>query len=116
MAGLVSLARRAASIVALALVCATALPPVLHPDSDDLACETGTPSGSGQPSIGTGVSADGPAHCEVCHWLQSVRACHVVHQRLPRLQPVPSSLSAAADLDVGAPGLPRRSPRAPPLT
>lgn len=98
----------------MVLVCATALPPVLHTDRDDLACEGSALAGDGQPSLRSGGSFDELAHCEVCHWLQSVRACHVVHQRLPRLQPVPSALPMAADLDVAAPGLPRRSPRAPP--
>ncbi|HEX7087278.1 MAG TPA: hypothetical protein VF198_13010 [Vicinamibacterales bacterium] len=108
------LVRRAASVVALVLVCTTALPPVLHTDRDDLACEGSPQAGDDRPSLRSGGSPDELSHCVVCHWLQAARACHVVHQRLPHLQPVPLAPPMAADLAVVAPGLPRRSPRAPP--
>lgn len=109
-----SIVRRATALVALLLVCATALPPVIHADMDDLACELGAVPGGGRTALEEHGASSQSTHCDVCHWLQSARACFVVHQRLPQLQPVTASVRVTPESDVAAPGLPRRPSRAPP--
>jgi len=105
---------RLARIAAALLVCASALSPALHVDSDDPFCLPGSSQGGN----GAAVSASPQAseqHCEVCHWLRSLRTLDATDAGLTTglgVQAAPSPSDCAAG---DPPALAARSCRAPPL-
>ncbi len=107
--------RRLAGWLVALLVGATALPPALHADMDDLACQFGAAASARSVHVDANDTRADSLHCEVCHWLRSIRsfelpqagtsavaaACETVY--------VPQPL-AGTDATTAA-----RSSRAPPL-
>lgn len=65
--------RRLAGVLVALLVCATALPPALHADMDDLACEFGAARSAFATHVDANDTHADALHCEVCHWLRSMR-------------------------------------------
>lgn len=65
--------RRLAGVLVALLVGATALPPALHADMDDLACEFGAARSAYATHVDASDTQADSLHCEVCHWLRSVR-------------------------------------------
>jgi hypothetical protein len=110
------LAHRLTGLLVLLLLCATALPPTLHGEMDDLACEFGVGADTGAPALDNGGASGKAAHCEVCHWLQSLRVCQLPDHRLPQPLAAVADVAPATSPEVAAPGLPRRPSRAPPLS
>ena len=108
------LVHRLTGLLVLLLLCATALPPTLHGEMDDLACEFGASAGTGAPTLDNGGASGKAAHCEVCHWLQSLRVCQLTNHRLPQPLATVADVAPATSPAVAAPGLPRRPSRAPP--
>lgn len=108
--------RRLAGLLVALLVCATALPPALHADMDDLACEFGAARSAFATHVDANDTHADALHCEVCHWLRSLRVFQAA------LAPAPL-LVATIDL-LDPPGAARLveavvavgSSRGPPLT
>lgn len=67
------LGRRLAASLVVLLIGATALPPALHADMDDLACEFGAARSARATHLDDNDTKDSSLHCEVCHWLRSIR-------------------------------------------
>lgn len=103
----------AALLVAL-LIGATALPPALHADMDDLACEFGAARSARATHVEDNDTQDSSLHCEVCHWLRSIRvfetapaAASAVAEAVAAVAPPPAVALATAVVTA-------RSSRAPP--
>jgi hypothetical protein len=106
--------RRLAGLLVALLVGATALPPALHADMDDLACEFG----AARSALGTHVDANdsgaGTLHCEVCHWLRSIRAFETPGVGAPApIAPV-DAVEVPVVAVLATTAVPVRSSRAPP--
>jgi hypothetical protein len=108
------LGRRVAGLLVALLVGATALPPALHADMDDLACEFGAARSAQAPHLDANDTQDGSLHCEVCHWLRSIRvfdsaAAPVFRaaQAVAAVEPPPAAALAPAVVSA-------RAARAPP--
>ncbi len=108
--------QKVTGLLALLLVCVTVLPPTLHGKMDDLACEFGAGSGTGGQTLEARDAEGQLAHCEVCHWLQSVRVGCIVERRLPQPNAIATNVALARRPPVTTPSVPRRPSRAPPLT
>jgi len=108
--------RRLAGLLVALLIGATALPPALHADMDDLACEFGAARSARATHVDANESHAGSLHCEVCHWLRSIRVFETAGASNPQLvATVGAVVVTAVDLvavDVASP----RSSRAPPLS
>ncbi len=108
--------RRLAGLLVALLIGATALPPALHADMDDLACEFGAARSARATHVDANDSHAGSLHCEVCHWLRSIRVFETAGASNPQLvATVDAVVVTAVDLvavDVAA----SRSSRAPPLS
>lgn len=105
--------RRLAGLFTALLVGAMALPPALHADMDDLACQFG--AASTRTNVDADDSASGALHCEVCHWLRSIRVfdvaqvdAHLAVATVATVDAPPASRPSASSLVV-------RASRAPPL-
>ena len=92
--------RRLAGWLVALLVGATALPPALHADMDDLACQFGAARSAGAVHVDANETRADSLHCEVCHWVRSIRSFEIpqagtpaVVARLETIQ-VPDPLSA----------------------
>lgn len=108
------LGRRFAGLLIALLVGGTALPPALHADMDDLACEFGAARSARTPHLDADDTQDDSLHCEVCHWLRSLRvfetapaATSTVAEAVDAVEPPP--VIALATVVVT-----ERSSRAPP--
>lgn len=77
--------RRLAGLLIVLLVGATALPPALHADMDDLACEFGAARSARGAHVDANDSHSDSLHCEVCHWLRSIRVFEAVLAATPHL-------------------------------
>lgn len=77
--------RRFAGLLVALLVGATALSPALHADMDDLACEFGAARSARATHIDANDTQAGPLHCEVCHWLRSIRVFEAALSATPLL-------------------------------
>jgi hypothetical protein len=65
--------RLLAVVLAGCLLSSTAAPAALHAQDDDPFC-AGPLGAEGQtPSLSTATDIPEPAHCDVCHWLRSLR-------------------------------------------
>jgi hypothetical protein len=110
-----AIGRRVAGLLVALLVGANVLPPALHADMDDLACEFGAASSAQKTHADANDSQDDSLHCEVCHWLRSIRAFDVAPAAAPAFT------FTIAPIDTVEPGTPDaspvvvRAPRAPPL-
>lgn len=77
--------RHFAGLLVALLIGATALPPALHADMDDLACEFGA-ARSGRVTHVDANDTHAPAlHCEVCHWLRSIRVFEASRAATPQV-------------------------------
>jgi hypothetical protein len=108
--------RRIAGVLVALLIGATALPPALHADMDDLACEFGAARSARATHVDANDSHPDSLHCEVCHWLRSIRVFETAGIGNPQLVATVDAVvvmaSDAVTVDVSAPG----SSRAPPLS
>lgn len=77
--------RHLAGLLVALLIGATASPPALHADMDDLACEFGAARWAGATHIDANDTHSGSLHCEVCHWLRSVRVFEAALSPTPQL-------------------------------
>jgi hypothetical protein len=77
--------RRLAWLLVALLIGATALPPALHADMDDLACEFGAARSARAAHLDANDTHDGSLHCEVCHWLRSIRVFEGALSAAPQL-------------------------------
>jgi hypothetical protein len=110
-----ALGRRLAGLLIALLVGATALPPALHADMDDLACEFGAAHSARTTHADANDSRDDSLHCEVCHWLRTIRTFDLALTGAPAITSTVSSVEAS---DVALPFTSTgtiRAPRAPPL-
>lgn len=110
-----ALGRRLAGLLIALLVGATALPPALHADMDDLACEFGAAHSARTTHADANDSQDTSLHCEVCHWLRTIRTFDLVLTGAPAITATVSTIEA---VDVSLPftsAATIRAPRAPPL-
>ena len=106
--------RLAALLIAL-LVGATALPPALHADMDDLACQFGAAQARAPHVDANDTHADS-LHCEVCHWVRSMRAFEIAHVGTPTsIAGVEAVVFGPAGVASSSPAAPGTS-RAPPLS
>jgi hypothetical protein len=76
--------RFAGPLVAL-LIGATALPPALHAGMDDLACEFGAARSGRGTQLDASDNHRVPLHCEVCHWLRSIRVFEASRAATPQV-------------------------------
>lgn len=111
----VTIGRRLAGLLVAVLIAATALPPALHADMDDLACEFGAARSAQATHADANDTQDDSLHCEVCHWLRSIRAFDVTlaaaPSRIGTVEPVESADAPRWQ----ASALVVRASRAPPL-
>lgn len=111
-----ALGRRLAGLLIALLVGATALPPALHADMDDLACEFGAAQSARTTHADANDRHDDSLHCEVCHWLRTLRTFDLT------LTGAPAITAAVAAVDPADVTLPLtsagtiRAARAPPLS
>lgn len=77
--------RHLAGLLVALLIGATALPPALHADMDDLACEFGAARSAGTTRIDANDTRADSLHCEVCHWLRSIRVFEAALSATPQL-------------------------------
>jgi hypothetical protein len=77
--------RRFAGLLVALLIGATALPSALHAGMDDLACELGAARSAGATRVDAGDNHRAPLHCEVCHWLRSVRVFETSRAATPQV-------------------------------
>ena len=108
--------RRVAGLLVALLVCATALPPALHADMDDLACEFGAARSAFATHVDANDTHADALHCEVCHWLRSIRVFEAALATTPQLVATiakvdPPRVARPATTTVAA-----RSSRGPPLS
>lgn len=107
--------RRLAGLLVALLIGATALPPALHADMDDLACEFGA-ARSGR---GTHVDANDTharaLHCEVCHWLRSIRVFEASRAATPQLVATVDLVDSPQTAAVATAVVAVHSSRGPPL-
>jgi hypothetical protein len=107
--------RRLAGLLVALLIGATALPPALHADMDDLACQFGAARSARATHVDANDTQAGSLHCEVCHWLRSIRVFEAAGASVPTLSSIidavnPPSVQAAISADLSL-----QSSRAPPL-
>jgi hypothetical protein len=76
--------RRVAGLLVALLIGATALPPALHAGMDDLACDLGAARSAGVTRVDASDSHRVPLHCEVCHWLRSIRVFEASRAATPQ--------------------------------
>jgi hypothetical protein len=108
--------RHVAGLLVALLIGATALPPALHAGMDDLACDLGAARSAGVTRVDASDSHRVPLHCEVCHWLRSIRVFEPSRAVTPQLVVTiglvdPPQLAALAPAIVAVP-----SSRGPPLS
>ena len=77
------LSRRFAGLLVALLIGATALPPALHADMDDLACEFGAARSARSTHVDANDTHADSLHCEVCHWLRSIRVFETTYAGTP---------------------------------
>lgn len=111
----IRLARRWSGLLTLLLTCASVLPPALHAEMDDLACQVGAAGAGGTVRVDDPAAHDTPLHCEVCHWLRSIRVYSVADKPLPPASIPLEAVEPALFSFVDAPRLTGRASRAPPL-
>lgn len=108
--------RRLAGVLVALLIGATALPPALHADMDDLACEFGAATSSRATHADANDRHSDSLHCEVCHWVRSIRVFETAGASNPQLVATLDVVAVAA-LDVVTVDLvAARTSRAPPLS
>ncbi len=108
--------RRLAGLLVALLIGATALPPALHADMDDLACEFGAARSARATHVDANDTHANSLHCEVCHWLRSIRVFDAALSVTPQLVATiaivdPPRVAPPATATVAA-----RSSRGPPLS
>jgi hypothetical protein len=108
--------RRLAGLLIALLVGATALPPALHAEMDDLACQFGAARSAGAVHIDANDTAADSLHCEVCHWLRSIRAFHVAVAGTPAPVAIVEAVFARSSEGAATALVPAGSCRAPPLS
>jgi hypothetical protein len=91
-----ALGRRLAGLLIALLVGATALPPALHADMDDLACEFGAAQSARTTHADANDRQDASLHCEVCHWLRTIRTFDLALTGAPAISVTVTPIEAVA--------------------
>ena len=107
--------RHFAGLLVALLIGATALPPALHADMDDLACDFGAARSGRATHVDANDTHARAVHCEVCHWLRSIRVFEASRAATPHLVATvdlldPPRIAALATVVAAVP-----SSRGPPL-
>ena len=110
-----AIGRRLAGLLVALLVGATALPPALHADMDDLACEFGAASSAQKTHADANDRQDDSVHCEVCHWLRSIRTFDVSIASAPAFTRTVARVEVVVAWTPDSSPLLIRASRAPPL-
>lgn len=110
-----AIGRRIAALLVALLVGANVLPPALHADMDDLACEFGAASSAQKTHADANDRQDNSLHCEVCHWLRSIRTFDVAPTAAPAVTLTMATVEVVASGTPDASALIVRASRAPPL-
>jgi hypothetical protein len=110
-----ALGRRLAGLLVALLVGATALPPALHADMDDLACEFGAATSARTTHVDANDTHADSLHCEVCHWLRSIRTFDVATAGLPVLLETVAAVESTQTTPPHVSVIAVRASRAPPL-
>ncbi len=108
--------RRLAGLLVALLVGATALPPALHADMDDLACEFGAARSAASIHLDANDTQADSLHCEVCHWLRSVRVFETSLSAAPQLATAVDLVGPPRVARLGTAAVTVRSSRGPPLS
>ena len=111
-----AIGRRIAGLLIALLVGANVLPPALHADMDDLACEFGAASSAQKTHADANDSQDDSLHCEVCHWLRSIRTFDVALTAAPAPVLATAAVELVAFDTPDASAIVVRASRAPPLS
>jgi hypothetical protein len=109
-----AIGRRLAGLLIALLVGANVLPPALHADMDDLACEFGAASSAQQTHADANDRQDDSLHCEVCHWLRSIRTFDVALTAAPAFTLTMAAVQFVASGTPDASVVIVRASRAPP--
>jgi hypothetical protein len=108
--------QRLAGLLVVLLIGATALPPALHADMDDLACEFGAARSAGTTHLDANDTHANSLHCEVCHWLRSIRVFDATRSAAPQLVATVDSVDPPRVARPVSPTVAIRSSRGPPLS
>lgn len=108
--------QRLAGLLVVLLIGATALPPALHADMDDLACEFGAARSAGTTHFDANDTHANSLHCEVCHWLRSIRVFDATRSAAPQLVATVDSVDPPRVARPASPTVAIRSSRGPPLS
>ena len=111
-----AIGRRIAGLLIALLVGANVLPPALHADMDDLACEFGAASSAQRTHADANDSQDNSLHCEVCHWLRSIRVFEATLCATPQLVATIDVVDPPRVARPVTPAVAVRSSRGPPLS
>jgi hypothetical protein len=98
--------RLLAVLVGLSLLGSTALPAALHGEGDDPFCARPLATAQGDASLAAASVGPEAAHCDVCHWLRSLRTIEV-QDRATLLGPAASAVSSAETPEAPAHTAPR---------
>ena len=110
------LGRHLAGLLVALLVGATALPPALHADMDDLACDFGAARSARTTHFDANDTHANSLHCEVCHWLRSIRVFEATLSAAPRLVATIDLVDPPRVAQPAATTVAVRSSRGPPLS
>ena len=108
--------RHFAGLLVALLIGATALPPALHADMDDLACEFGAARSARTTHFDANDTHANSLHCEVCHWLRSIRVFESTLSAAPQLVATIDLVDPPGVARPGSPTVAVRSSRGPPLS
>ncbi len=108
--------RHVAGLLIALLIGATALPPALHADMDDLACDFGAARSGRATHFDASDTHANSLHCEVCHWLRSIRVFEAALSATPQLVATVDVVDPPRVARLGATAVAVRSSRGPPLS
>jgi hypothetical protein len=108
--------RHLAGLLVALLVGATALPPALHADMDDLACDFGAARSGRATHFDANDTHPKSLHCEVCHWLRSIRVFEATLSAAPQLVATIDLVDPPRVARPGSTTVAVRSSRGPPLS
>jgi hypothetical protein len=108
--------RHFAGLLVALLIGATALPPALHADMDDLACEFGAARSARTTHFDANDTHANSLHCEVCHWLRSIRVFEATLSAAPQLVATIDLVDPPRVARPGSTTVAVRSSRGPPLS
>ena len=108
--------RHLAGLLVALLIGATALPPALHADMDDLACDFGAARSGRATHFDANDTHANSLHCEVCHWLRSIRVFEATLSATPQLVSTVDVVDPPRVARLAATAVAVRFSRGPPLS